>query len=219
MHSIGHRLADIGYANVAGALLILTLILTAFTYISMLLYSYPIAMAMTVTPILAFIGYKINGAYEIIKSSIPLGSAGLGIPFLFRNNDGCYSTKELVKFSLIKKGEYLSFNEIKERAFPAAEGYEFDEEGRIVPGKDMNCLNYKEISRILISNDPSELEKNSWMFKGASKFLDGEEFNNTVTMATYPRSGNTMVRRMIEEITGIATGNWFKPEGLLELEL
>jgi hypothetical protein len=63
------------------------------------------------------------------------------------------------------------------------------------------------LREILLSKDLDNLEKNRWIFSDGSKFLDGADLSGfKIAYATFPRTGNTLLRKYIEEITGVATG-------------
>ena len=69
---------------------------------------------------------------------------------------------------------------------------------------------------VLKSKDEADLLNNSWMFDGDCKFLDGKDSldGNKIYFTSFPRSGNSFLRRLLEEVTGIATGsNWPQKTG------
>ena len=61
---------------------------------------------------------------------------------------------------------------------------------------------------VLKSKDEALLEKHGWMFDGNFRILDGKSIgNNKIAFNTFMRSGNSFLRRFLEQITGIATGS------------
>ena len=61
---------------------------------------------------------------------------------------------------------------------------------------------------ILVSKDEQAFEENKWIWDGEFRFLDGESIEgNAVGISSFPRSGNSFLRRFVEQITGIATGS------------
>lgn len=47
-----------------------------------------------------------------------------------------------------------------------------------------------------------------WMFDGVDRFLDNTEIKgDRVCFASYPRVGNTFLRRCLEHVTGVTTGS------------
>jgi len=64
---------------------------------------------------------------------------------------------------------------------------------------------------VLKSKDQGIYKEHGWMFDGDSKFLDENDSieGNKIFYTSYPRSGNSFLRKLLEEVTGIATGsNW-----------
>ena len=59
---------------------------------------------------------------------------------------------------------------------------------------------------MLKSKDESLFKENSWIWDGDFKFLDGQKLPTKIAFDTYPRSGNSMLRRFLEQMTGISTG-------------
>lgn len=59
---------------------------------------------------------------------------------------------------------------------------------------------------MLKSKEEKSYEDNKWMFDGEYRFLDGEKFDQKIAFNTFPRSGNSKLRRWIEQITGVTTG-------------
>ena len=60
---------------------------------------------------------------------------------------------------------------------------------------------------LLKSKDEALWENAKWMFDGQFRFLDGEpNKSQKVAFCSFPRSGNTFLRRYIEMLTGICTG-------------
>ena len=69
-----------------------------------------------------------------------------------------------------------------------------------------------ELLSVLKSKDESVFRDYSWLWDGTSHFLDQKEsllteHENHVTFTSYPRSGNSFLRKYVEQITGIATGS------------
>jgi hypothetical protein len=71
-------------------------------------------------------------------------------------------------------------------------------------------VSYETIIDVLKSKDPSQLQENRWIFDEPSHFLDNHSKtlnNNKIALNSFPRSGNTMARGLIEKVTGLATGS------------
>ena len=60
---------------------------------------------------------------------------------------------------------------------------------------------------MLRSSDESELLKCKWMFDGEFRFLDLTPLKTKVAFLSYPRSGNSLMRRVLEQSLGVATGS------------
>ena len=91
------------------------------------------------------------------------------------------------------------------------EGYAF-ENGQTVP-TTAKKVNYAQLRDILLSNDENLLEQHKWIFDGENYFLDGKEnlrgpqIGNHIQFTSFPRSGNSMLRKLIENVTGVETGS------------
>merc|ERR1712165_201705 len=60
---------------------------------------------------------------------------------------------------------------------------------------------------LLRSTDAQLWEEAKWMFDGKLRLLDNSpNKSNKVAFCSFPRSGNTFMRRYIELLTGISTG-------------
>ena len=60
---------------------------------------------------------------------------------------------------------------------------------------------------LLRSKDEARWEASKWMFDGQFRYLDGQpNKSQKVAFCSFPRSGNTFLRRYLEMLTGITTG-------------
>jgi hypothetical protein len=63
---------------------------------------------------------------------------------------------------------------------------------------------------MLKSKDAVEFENSKWIFEATEKnrfmFCDGEKLPTKIAFNTYPRSGNSFLRKYMEQLTGISTG-------------
>ena len=78
------------------------------------------------------------------------------------------------------------------------------ENERVLPGKHTKVVDYAKLISVLKSKNPKELEANSWMFDlKDSKYLDKKQSNNVETMnehvtyTSYPRCGNSFLRKYL----------------------
>ena len=82
----------------------------------------------------------------------------------------------------------------------------------MIAKKDSKRVNFDKLRKLLTTkiNDAAEYKgKVDWLFDGYTKFLD-ESISmqlNRVVYASFPRSGNSFVRKIFESITGVATGS------------
>ena len=85
--------------------------------------------------------------------------------------------------------------------------YEVDENCRVVPGPQSSTHNFEKLKALLLSKD---LGKDKGWIKNDFAFLDGEvnlmDDDNMVALQSYPRSGSTLLRRLMEQVTGVYTG-------------
>lgn len=86
------------------------------------------------------------------------------------------------------------------------EGYGIGPDGSVF-SKSGKTVNFKQMIEILKSKDASLMEENKWIWDGDFRFLDGEALPSKIAFNTYPRSGNSMFRRYLEQLTGVSTGS------------
>jgi hypothetical protein len=68
-------------------------------------------------------------------------------------------------------------------------------------------VNLKELIKVLKSKDEGLFRNAHWIYENENRFLDGEpNTSNKVAFASFPRSGNTFLRKYFEMLTGIQTG-------------
>jgi len=81
---------------------------------------------------------------------------------------------------------------------------------RIRAKPETPVVNLKELEQILLSKDEKIWEEAKWIYdayKTCPKFLDGApNKSNKIAFASFPRSGNTFLRKYFEFLTGIQTG-------------
>ena len=86
--------------------------------------------------------------------------------------------------------------------------YIFDERNRVRPGPSTPTVNFTYLKELLLSKDLSRNSELQWVDKGEFRFLDGNTnlWGDMIAFQSFPRSGNTFLRRYLEQITGIVTG-------------
>ena len=84
--------------------------------------------------------------------------------------------------------------------------YQFDKICRIVPGPSSKTFDFNQLKEYLLSDD---LSKDVNFDPDDLRFLDGtlDMTGNRVAFQSFVRSGNTFLRRFIEQITGVYTGS------------
>ena len=77
-----------------------------------------------------------------------------------------------------------------------------------MPKSDTPTVNLKQLKEILLSKDLSRDRELDWIANGEIRFLDGEDIDGEkVCFQSFPRSGNTMLRKFLEVVTGVHTGS------------
>ena len=109
---------------------------------------------------------------------------------------------------MTKEGEgkegYETYSERFRRLFP---GYILDKNMRVRAGPETKTINLKQLCDLFRSKDEALWHEHAWQFDGEYRFLDGQpNLGNKVAFASWPRSGNSFLRRYLELMTGIATG-------------
>lgn len=78
---------------------------------------------------------------------------------------------------------------------------------RIRARKMTPVLNLNDLVTLFRSKDEKLWNQSQWMFESETQFLDGQiNSNNKVAFASFPRSGNTFLRKYCELLTGVQTG-------------
>ena len=79
---------------------------------------------------------------------------------------------------------------------------------RLLPGPNTPVVNFKELKELFLSTDLTRCAELDWIDKEGLRVLDGQDMHgNMVAFQSFPRSGNSMLRRLLETITGIYTGS------------
>ena len=100
---------------------------------------------------------------------------------------------------------FEKFSEKFQRLYPT--GYMLDKSQHIVAGPQTPTINLAQLTGLFISSDENLWERSKWMFDGHFRFLDGQPIkSNKIAFCSFPRSGNTFLRRYMEMLTGVTTG-------------
>ena len=119
-----------------------------------------------------------------------------------------YADKNFVFWSTNNQGEgkagFETFSQRFKRLFP---GYYLDSSMHIRAEPATKTLNLKELMRLFLSKDEQLWQQSKWIFENERKYLDGAPNKaNKVGFQSFPRSGNTFLRKYFELLTGVETG-------------
>ena len=120
--------------------------------------------------------------------------------------DYFYVDNDFAKYSLVKLDGYETFSETLKRKSP---GYKLDTKTLyIVPDTD-HRVNLDEFFALMRSKDIAAYERDKDKFFGPSGRFTTENAieQMSVLYATFPRSGNSMMRKYFENVCGLATGS------------
>ena len=122
--------------------------------------------------------------------------------------DQIYCDRQFIYWSLSPDGEgkedYENFSTRFKRLH---EGYHLDKGMVIRPNPETRKINLNELVALFKSKDEALWQEHAWQFDGYTRFLDGQKINgNKVAFQSFPRSGNSFMRKYFELLTGLATG-------------
>jgi len=149
----------------------------------------------------------VNNDYSIPVKDINVCTA---IAFSLAREELLYFDKNLYYYSTKRHPGFQTYSECFRAKFT---GYCLDSEQRLMatPGTGgAKTIGYDAIINILKSKDEKLLEKYKWMFEEETHFLDNTHKTldgNKIAVNSFPRSGNTLARGLIEKVTGLATGS------------
>ena len=99
------------------------------------------------------------------------------------------------------------FEKFSERFQRIYQGYFLDNEMHVRASPGTKVVNLNDLVGLLKSKDRHLWEQAAWVWKNELKFLDGSANNsNKIAFASFPRSGNTFLRKYMELLSGIQTG-------------
>lgn len=97
----------------------------------------------------------------------------------------------------------MSFSEMFRKRY--GNGYMTVRDGTVAP-TTARTINFNELWNMLKSKDEAVFNKCAWMYDGDFKFCDGQKLPTKIAFNTFPRSGNSFLRKYLEQMTGISTG-------------
>ena len=140
----------------------------------------------------------------------PYTIAGLMSTLL--REDIVYVDSIAYRWTVRKQEGYFSYSELFTKYYGGAEMHGTMPDGRIVARK-ARTVNYTQLVNILKSKDQAVFVENAWIWDGTFHFLDQTEVIgngghcNHIMFSSFPRSGNSFLRRLVEQLTGISTGS------------
>ena len=141
-----------------------------------------------------------NDHGEVVKDVYQVSA----VLFSLLREDILYSDAHSYKYTTEKKEGYYSYTELFQMKHKG--GYTCDQLGRVV-GAGARTINLNTLRNILISTDESLSQQNEWIWDGEFRFLDGAPIEKRVGFTSYPRSGNSFLRRYLEQLTGVTSGS------------
>ena len=115
--------------------------------------------------------------------------------------------------------EYELYSDRKERKWP---NYEYDELGILKPTERQETINFNTLKKLLLSPNTEENRNQLEQIVSTQepKFLDKKVsfVGNRIHMASYSRSGNSFLRKFIEQISGVYTGSDLHLRDVLTLQ-
>lgn len=130
-------------------------------------------------------------------------------------NDQILADRELNYVTLNPKYQHTEknptgFDVYSDRLARIYPGYDIDHLMRMVPIKGTPVLNYDYIKNLLLSKDLSRLGELKWIDEngGTFRFLDKSVSleGKKTSFTSFPRSGNSVLRKLIELSSGVVTG-------------
>jgi hypothetical protein len=118
--------------------------------------------------------------------------------------DLIYGDKSMYRFTTRAREGFTTFSDVFRQRYP---GYLLDTEKHTVYAKSAETLNARDHVALLLSKDELLLEKHKDLFDGNARLLDGAPLDVRLSLTGYVRSGTNFSRRVIEQITGLATGS------------
>jgi len=118
-----------------------------------------------------------------------------------------YCDSVCYKFSTFPHEGFLNYSQIFYKKFK--NGYKVIKDGSMVP-TTAKSVSLADLFDVLKSSDASLLadrkQKEGW-FDGDFKFLNNANISGQrVAFNSFPRSGNSFLRRLLEQISGLSTG-------------
>lgn len=126
-------------------------------------------------------------------------------------DDEFYASKEFATYSLHGpdgSDAAKTLEKFSERFLRLYPGYLLDKGQRIRAMPQTPVINLKQLVSLLKSKDEALWERSKWIYDvEGGLFLDGEANPcNKIAFTSFPRSGNTFLRKYLQLLTGVTTG-------------
>lgn len=116
------------------------------------------------------------------------------ITSIFRE-DMLFSNDVCSHYSVTRHEGFLNYSEIFRKKI--GDGYKLNRDGTVAVAT-APTLNFRVLTEMLKSKDQALFDQAQWMWNGDFKFLDGEPLPSKIAFNTFPRSGNSFLRRLLE---------------------
>ena len=129
-------------------------------------------------------------------------------------NDEILSDEHFHKYSLDKTQQHSEDNPTGFRLYSDYFTIKYPhcildrQSGALSPKNDAPVVNFNQLKELLLSKDLSRIGELEWIASEPARFLDNsiDMTGNKVALTSYPRSGNSFLRKLLEDVTGITTG-------------
>jgi len=136
-----------------------------------------------------------------IRKDLPVSNFGVALLSIFRE-DMVYTDDTIYYFTTRITDGYMNFSQQFRRRYP---GYTISKDQTVAP-LEAKTINFKAHAEMLKSTDESLMKQH--VFDGNAALLDGGPLGvEAIGMTGFPRSGTSFTRKIIEQVTGLATGS------------
>ena len=119
-----------------------------------------------------------------------------------------YCDKIIYRWTAYKQEGYLSYSEMFMKQFGPA--YGCNAAGKVY-SKTARTVNFGLLTKVLKSKNENIFLENGYIWDGEFKFLDASHNllneGSHVAFTSFPRSGNSFLRKFVEQVSGITTGS------------
>ena len=121
-------------------------------------------------------------------------------------NDELYFDKDADYYSFQERDCFSLFSDRWAAKFPE---YVLDDKLKAIPGPECKTLNFDYLMDLWLSKDMTRLTEMTALGEGTPKFLDGKVSmdGHRVAFPSFPRTGNSFLRKYLQQVTGISTGS------------